>query len=192
MKLKWYWWVLIVILLLVLSYIIYKIMNPIRYFKYSEFDSPALKSDVDNPNIKTYKRGSRNYITGSGKKNMDKAMISRLDQARHGIEKRWNKKNKSNRIVFKINSGYRTPSYNATLKNSVPNSAHTKGHAVDITWSQYTLEQKKEIAKELYLAGFRRFGPANTFIHTDDDASKPQMVNWGYPNPIFNVFSLFA
>ena len=48
------------------------------------------------------------------------------------------------------------------------------------------------IAKALYLAGFRRFGPANTFIHTDDDVNKPQFANWGYPTPLFDVFSLVA
>ena len=169
-------------------------MRPrLKYFKIEEFDSPATQAEIDDSSIKTYKRGSKHYLKDSAKHAMDPVFLDRVDTAREYVEKEWNdNKPKSERIVFKINSGFRTRAYNNTLKNSVKNSSHLNGHAVDLAWGNYTLEQKKFIAKALYLAGFRRFGPANTFIHTDDDVNKPQFANWGYPVPLFDVFSLVA
>ena len=194
---KWYHWLLIIIIILVIIAIVYRTVNPLRYFTWEEFDSPALPSEVLDPKIKTYKRKDtsgreRDYLTGSGKANMDRTMISRLSMARGIIEKGWNKENPNNKIVFKINSGYRTQQYNDTIKNSVKNSSHIGGLAVDIAYGKYSTTQKKEIGKALLLAGFRRFGPANSFIHADDDINKPQFANWGYPNPLFDVFRLVA
>ncbi|MEN7547826.1 D-Ala-D-Ala carboxypeptidase family metallohydrolase [Rapidithrix thailandica] len=118
-----------------------------KYFQYSEFDSP------DAP--------------GSGR-NMDPGFLSRLDKARE-----------YSGIPFKINSGYRTRRYNAGLKNSVPDSAHVKGLAVDIGFK--TLGQAHKILQGAIKAGFRRIGIGAGFIHLDSDRAKPWPAVWGYP-----------
>ncbi len=189
---KWYHWLVIFVLILVIIAIVYKTMNPLRYFTWEEFDSPATPEEVNDPKVKTYLKGKKNYLTGSGKSNMDRTMVNRLSMARYIIEKGWNKDHPDEKIVFKINSGYRTQQYNDTIPKSVKNSSHIGGLAVDIAYGGYTMTQKKEIAKALLTAGFVRFGAGKTFIHVDDDRGKPQFANWGYPNPLFDVFKLVA
>lgn len=76
-------------------------------------------------------------------------------------------------------SAYRTPSYNAKV-GGVKNSAHLRGHAVDIHFG--SIEERNQILKALYAVGYRRFGIGSTFIHADDDPSLTTPVVWGYRN----------
>ncbi len=88
-------------------------------------------------------------------------------------------------FALTINSGYRTQAWNDMLDNSVPNSAHLSGLAVDIhiTASRprdrffegiYTLHDENGVRL------FRRIGLARTFVHLDVDMSKPSEVFYLY------------
>lgn len=114
---------------------------------------------------------------GSGSK-MQGSTLKMLDKAR-GIAG----------VAFKINSGYRTKAHNASLANSVANSSHLYGLAADIAC---TSETKEIILKALYQAGFRRFGIGNSFIHVDNDSSKPQNAVWGYPSTSYTITKIAA
>jgi len=80
-------------------------------------------------------------------------------------------------IPFKINSGYRTIAYNSKIGGK-PNSAHLRGHAVDISCNDSALRYKIILA--LLAAGFKRLGIHNSFIHADDDSSLPNEVLFLY------------
>jgi zinc D-Ala-D-Ala carboxypeptidase len=103
---------------------------------------------------------------GSGA-NMHPGTLLMLDQARHIAG-----------VPFGINSGYRTEGHNDKV-GGVTDSSHTRGLAADIKINSF--DQGQQIAKALYAAGFRRFGIANTFIHVDNDLTKPPGAVWGYP-----------
>ena len=79
---------------------------------------------------------------------------------------------------LKITSGYRTPAYNATLKDAVIDSAHTLGLAVDL----YCIDSAKRFAiiKSALKNDINRIGISPTFVHLDIDPSKPQNVFWLY------------
>lgn len=80
-------------------------------------------------------------------------------------------------IPFVITSGYRCPAHNKAV-GGVTGSAHVTGHAADI--SATTGEQKFKIVQALILAGFTRIGVAKSFVHVDDDPSKPSPTIWLY------------
>lgn len=134
-------------------------------FKFSEFDSPAIASQVLDANLDTYQRGTRFYLAGTGEQNMDHAFLDMLQDARTRAA-----------VPFKINSGYRTQVYNDSLRDSVPDSAHIKGHAADIAT---TSENQFQIAQALANAGFRRLGFARNYIHADNDPDKIA-TTWNY------------
>lgn len=191
-KNKWFWIILIVA---VLAFIAYKKglfgnlakKGIMKHFDLSDFDTPATAEELGN--VKTYHKGTKAYVSNSAKYNMDSRFLAMIDKARNEIQKGWNKLNPSDPIVFKINSGYRSPAYNDTLPNSVPNSAHTYGMASDISWAGYSEAQKLEMLKELYEAGFRRFGIGNSYVHVDNsDQSNghptPAVWTYGQSNPV--------
>lgn len=97
--------------------------------------------------------------------NMDAAFLQMLDDAR-GISG----------IPFNITSGYRTKNRNK-LVGGVANSSHLVGKAADI--SVQSGNERYIIINALIKAGFRRLGVAKTFIHCDNDESKPNSV-WTY------------
>jgi hypothetical protein len=148
------------------------------FFTYDEFDSPQGNGDIGE----TYYRNSKDYLTNSGKDNMNISTIKLLDKARGIVENGWNKENPSKRIVFKINSAYRTDIRNKEV-GGVTNSAHrNKGNgskAVDIAWGNYSKEQKQAILDALREVGFKRIGKANSFIHVDNDSTLP-IAQWTY------------
>jgi len=115
---------------------------------------------------------------GSGAK-MSPAFVQKLDAIRKEVGS-----------PLTITSGYRTPAYNSTLKNSVPNSAHTKGLAADIAAPTTTLKVK--IAKAAIKQGINRIGWGNSYIHLDIDRSKPQNAAWGYNGnpPLYTISQL--
>ena len=119
------------------------------HFETQEFDSP----DLPNSGI-----------------NMDNAFLQMLNDAR-GIAG----------IPFNITSGYRTKKYNEDLLKrgykASKNSSHLVGKAADI--SVQSGNERYIIINALIKAGFRRLGVAKTFIHCDNDESKPNSV-WTY------------
>ena len=65
-----------------------------------------------------------------------------------------------------INSGYRSPEYNRTLKNASPHSQHCNGKAADIWGEGVTPQQIADIA-ECYLGSSGGIGVYKTFTHVD-------------------------
>ena len=65
-----------------------------------------------------------------------------------------------------INSGYRSPEYNATLKNASPHSQHCVGKAADIVIAGVPPARVAEIA-ECYLGSSGGIGIYKTFTHVD-------------------------
>jgi len=101
---------------------------------------------------------------GSGAK-MNKHVLNQIDLARATAC-----------VPFKINSGYRTTKHNQKIVGS-PTSSHLGGWAVDIHCDNSGYREK--IVYSLMLAGFRRIGIANTFIHADMDPFKSTAM-WLY------------
>ena len=84
-------------------------------------------------------------------------------------------------IPFVINSGFRCKKSNDALiasGSSVEQSAHTTGNAVDI--KALASNTRYKVLDALLRAGFTRIGIGKTFIHADDDLTKPQGVIWRY------------
>lgn len=79
-----------------------------------------------------------------------------------------------------INSGYRSPEYNATLPGAVKDSQHTHGTAVDISMAGHDPLTVYETAKGLGFLGFGFYPePRNNFMHLDVGAARW----WGNPVP---------
>jgi hypothetical protein len=70
-----------------------------------------------------------------------------------------------------VNSGYRSPEYNASLNGSAKNSYHMQGMALDISWSGINPTTREEFVRIARAQGFRgigRYGPsAGNFVHID-------------------------
>jgi zinc D-Ala-D-Ala carboxypeptidase len=123
-----------------------------RYFTFSEFDSP------DQP--------------GSGEM-MDPDFLAILDEARDcaGIP-----------FVISRGGGFRTVAYNRQLiKEGYPasrKSSHLLGLAADI----YVTDSQARfvILDALQECGITRLGISPTFIHCDIDPNKPQHRIWVY------------
>ncbi len=94
---------------------------------------------------------------GSGV-NMKRSTLEMLDKAR-----------KHAQTPFKITSGFRTKRHNKRV-GGTDNSSHLKGYAVDI--EALTNQKRESILRGLILAGFKRIGIAETFIHADNDPDK--------------------
>lgn len=109
---------------------------------------------------------------GSGRENMHRKTLRKVGKAR-----------KIARVPFVITSAYRTPSHNAEV-GGVEDSAHVNGRAVDISIEGMSWAQVVLVLVALVIAGFRRIGLARTFIHVDDDPSKPKdkrgIATWDY------------
>ena len=106
-------------------------------------------------------------LPGSGK-NMKLSFIKKLTKARMAAD-----------TAFIITSGYRTQAHNSKLPGAVKDSAHTKGLAADIKANNSRVRYM--ILQGAIRAGFHRIGIADTFIHLDDDTTKPAKVSWLYP-----------
>jgi uncharacterized protein YcbK (DUF882 family) len=103
---------------------------------------------------------------GCGKAEMMPSTLEKLDKARELAG-----------VPFKINSGYRCDAHNASVGGK-SEGAHTSGYAIDIEAS--VSPSRLKIVKALLDVGFTRVGIANSFIHADDDPTKPQNVMWVY------------
>lgn len=129
-----------------------------NYFKPYEFDSPDM--------------------AGSGEFNMDHEFMLMLWDARVKSEELANFF--KTKIVYSINSGYRTSAYNSTLKNAAKDSEHINGSAVDIRCNSNI--ERGLILLGLAKAGFTRFGLGKGFIHVDRTKStrKSKISIWFY------------
>ena len=81
------------------------------------------------------------------------------------------------RHAFTPTSAYRSPEHKKRMGRP-GTSAHTKGRAMDIAC--VTSSQRMTMVQALLKAGFTRIGIASTFIHADDDPTKPQNLIWTY------------
>lgn len=80
-------------------------------------------------------------------------------------------------IPFSLNSAFRCESHNKDVGGSCT-SSHLVGCAVDIRCSDS--RDRYLILNALMQVGFNRIGIAKTFIHVDDDLTKPSGVIWVY------------
>lgn len=103
---------------------------------------------------------------GCGLENMDDEFLLLLYEARMIAN-----------IPFWITSGSRCPGHNRTV-GGLPDSAHSKGFAVDI----YVLEagDRYKILCALFAVGFNRVGIGPDFVHIDMDPDKPTNMIWVY------------
>lgn len=113
------------------------------------------------------------YFKDSEIVGLDTELIAKLDQARHRSD-----------IPFVITDGLRTADTNTDL-NSVKNSAHLTGNAVDLRCHDF--HSLWRMLDGLFFAGFKRIGVYienadgkffPTHVHVDNDLSKPQEVVW--------------
>lgn len=79
-------------------------------------------------------------------------------------------------VPFFITCGLRTPEQNAALAESVSDSAHLTGHAVDLACSDDPT--RFAMLSGLLAAGFTRIGIYSAHIHADNDSTKPPNVIW--------------
>lgn len=103
---------------------------------------------------------------GGGFSDMDERLLLLLDAARTAAD-----------VPFRISSAYRCDRHNEAV-GGVEESAHTSGNAVDIiARSGY---EKWRIVQALMDVGLNRIGISKSFIHVDNDPSKPSPVIWTY------------
>ncbi len=121
-----------------------------RYFTYTEFDSPD--------------------EVGSGKK-MHPDILEMLDEVRDKFDK-------PIRITSGYRTKKYNESLSARGYKASPNSSHLKGLAVDIACSSSV--DRYHLINCLLDVGFKRIGIANTFIHVDIDDEKANEVIWTY------------
>lgn len=103
---------------------------------------------------------------GSGK-GMDKQFLAMLKKAERYAG-----------FTFTYNSAFRTKTHNKSV-GGVADSAHIHGLAVDIKVN--SIKQRDIVVEAARKAGFKRIGIANSFVHLDNDLTKPLYVAWGYP-----------
>ena len=78
---------------------------------------------------------------------------------------------------FNIISGFRCPSHNKDVGGSA-DSAHIYGMAADIHC--VNSNKRFRIIKSLLDVGFTRIGVARTYVHVDNDNTKPHLSIWDY------------
>jgi len=102
-----------------------------------------------------------------GKNEMDPRFLAILDETRSRSPVPW-----------VITSGYRCEKHNAEVGGK-PDSAHTKGLAVDIAIGNSY--DRMMILRPLFDSyEWRRIGIGKDFVHIDLDTTKPQNVIWMY------------
>lgn len=120
-------------------------------------------------------------IPGSGAC-MDKTFIRMLTKVQR----------KTGYPIFEwINSGARSAYWNSKV-GGVASSAHKMPacKAADIKTTSKEIRDK--LIKAAVEVGFKRIGIGSTFVHLDNDQTKPQRVAWGYPSGIRPPVNPFA
>ena len=105
------------------------------------------------------------YFNDEELKGLDLELCAMLDRAR-GLAG----------MPFQITCGLRTQAQNDALSESVKDSAHLSGHAVDLACNDSTL--RYNMIRGLLLAGFTRIGVYKNHCHADNSPSLPPNVMW--------------
>lgn len=105
------------------------------------------------------------YFTDEEVKGLDQELCAMLDWARGKAG-----------VPFVITCGLRTPEQNASLPESVSDSAHLTGHAVDLACNDSPT--RYAILSGLLAAGFHRIGIYSAHIHADNSPTLPPNVIW--------------
>lgn len=79
-------------------------------------------------------------------------------------------------VPFQITCGLRTPDQNSALAESVKDSAHLTGNAVDLACADSTT--RYAMIRGLILAGFNRIGIYSAHLHADNAPTLPPNVCW--------------
>lgn len=79
--------------------------------------------------------------------------------------------------VLTMNSGYRSPAYNATLAGAASKSLHQRRMAADIQWGTSNIQARVDMIQRAIDAGFTGIGCYDRFIHVDVGPKR----HWG-PN----------
>lgn len=124
----------------------------LRYFNYSEFDSPD--------------------VQGSGQL-MDKNLLEMLDEVRDKFDKPIHINSGFRTPAHNEAVGGKMPDANGN-----GGSSHLKGLAVDIACNKS--QDRFDLINCLLDVGFSRIGVGKTFIHADIDQKKTQGVIWTY------------
>jgi hypothetical protein len=88
---------------------------------------------------------------------------------------------------IRLNSGYRTPEYNASI-GGARNSMHVQRKAVDVQWPLTGTEGKRQVIQKAIDAGFTGIGCYNSFIHIDIGAKRC----WGPSGGRASMYSEFV
>lgn len=136
------------------------------YFAEKRWTFPLLSITVRTSKTGYTKEGNvmSKFFTDNETTMLDHRLVQLLDIAREAAG-----------VPFIIESGYRTPEHNKEI-GGVPESAHTKGLAVDIRCLDN--HARYRILKGLFYADFRRIEIADRHIHADLDESKPDEIVW--------------
>lgn len=108
---------------------------------------------------------------GCGTLTVNQGFLERLERARVRAE-----------VPFSVISGGRCPTHNAA-EGGVDRSAHEATELKESCACDIAARGSRSrfiILKSLLDAGFTRIGIAETFIHVDEDVTKPPMVVWLY------------
>ena len=124
----------------------------VRYFNYSEFDSPD--------------------VQGSGQL-MDKTLLEMLDEVRDKFDKPIHINSGFRTPAHNEAVGGKMPD-----ENGNGGSSHLKGLAVDIAIRHSRMRFK--LISALFEVGINRIGIADNFIHIDIDPDKDENVIWTY------------
>ena len=123
-----------------------------KYFKYSEFDSPD--------------------VQGSGQL-MSEKLVKTLDEIREVYGKPIIINSGYRTEAHNAKVGGKMPD-----ANGIGGSSHLKGLAVDIHCT--TSQERHDLLQLFLLHNITRIGIAKTFIHIDVDEDKAQRVIWTY------------
>lgn len=102
--------------------------------------------------------------------------------------------------ALRVNSAYRSPSYNARLPGAAPGSLHLAARAYDLDMSGHDPHEVERLAR---VCGFTGFGfypaPRGNFLHIDTGPAREWGTRWpAYeddsppPAPASNVVQLFG
>lgn len=122
----------------------------------------SLKKDGELSLSKNFKVKEFRCKDGSDTIKIDTELVTMLQKIRDIVG-----------VPVKINSAYRTPSYNAKV-GGAKNSYHTKGQACDIVCSGKTPLDIAKIAESLGMRGIIKY---NTFTHVDTRPTKYYSIN---------------
>jgi len=103
---------------------------------------------------------------GCGLNNFSDDTLTKFDIAREYAQ-----------VPFVINSACRCEKHNKEVGGK-EDSSHVLGKALDIKATDS--RTRARVLYGLVMAGFNRIGIAKTFIHADDDDTKPSQVVWLY------------